>query len=162
MIEHIPALKIEANDDDTFTLEQDCSGNTSCVTVHKLHVRHLAETIGLLPSSGNRNLPSAAMLARRLKVLFERIKEVDDRLWSVPAHPPGSNMDDPDLWYSDATLSIAREFCADLDDAEPASHVPAGHLPVTRDAAVTTASGAQANPAGAGAGAGALQLTLEG
>lgn len=129
MNNRIPDLTIEHGDDGSFLLEQDGgSGNVDRIELHPTQVRYLAELAGLLPKSGNRCHPErlesgngyhppAPTLARRLRVLLERIRELDGRLWAVPVYPPGSANDDPDLWYSDATLAIAEEFCADLSVA---------------------------------------------
>lgn len=46
--ENIPALKIEANDDGTLSLEQDWVGNVDRVTVHPVHIRLVAERLGLV------------------------------------------------------------------------------------------------------------------
>lgn len=48
MTDNIPGLSIEANDDGTLTLQQDWSGNVDRVAVHPVHVRHLAERLGLI------------------------------------------------------------------------------------------------------------------
>lgn len=44
----IPGLKIEANGDGTITLEQEWSGNVDRVAVHSVHIRHLAEMLGMI------------------------------------------------------------------------------------------------------------------
>jgi len=46
--DNIPGLKIESNDDGTITLEQDWCGEVDRVAIHRLHVRHLAEQLGML------------------------------------------------------------------------------------------------------------------
>ncbi|WP_326537026.1 hypothetical protein [Pseudorhodoferax sp.] len=46
--DNIPALTIEANDDGTLTLQQDWCGNVDRVAVHRVHVRQLAEHMGLI------------------------------------------------------------------------------------------------------------------
>lgn len=47
--DNIPTLKIETNEDGTITLEQDWCGNAERVAVHTVHVRHLAERLGMVP-----------------------------------------------------------------------------------------------------------------
>ncbi len=46
--DNIPGLKIEANNDGTLTLEQDWCGNVDRVAIHPVHVRHLAERLGMV------------------------------------------------------------------------------------------------------------------
>lgn len=128
-------------------IEQDSGcGETDRVVLHPIHVRLIASEMGLL--EGNADAWSRVeTLERRLRILCERIGELDSRLWSVPVFPPGSKNDDPDLWYSDATLTIAQEFCADLapstapratsEPAAPkrAAPAPGGQLPLCEDGA---------------------------
>lgn len=46
--ENIPCLNIEANDDGTITLEQNWCGNAERVAIHPVHVRLLAEKLGMV------------------------------------------------------------------------------------------------------------------
>lgn len=46
--DNIPGLKIEANGDGTITLEQEWSGNVDRVAIHVVHIRHLAEKLGMV------------------------------------------------------------------------------------------------------------------
>lgn len=98
-------------------LEQDAGmGDVVVIDLHPMHVRLLASELGLLkgdPDAWRR----VEILERRLRLLAERIAELDDRLWAVPVCPPGSRNDDPDLYFSDATRVLAAEFVADLPAA---------------------------------------------
>ena len=48
MNDNIPSLKFEANGDGTITLEQEWSGNVDRVAIHSVHVRYLAERLGMV------------------------------------------------------------------------------------------------------------------
>jgi len=115
MNENIPALKIEAHEDGTMTLEQDWCGNIDRVTVHPLHLRCMAEAAGLIPS-GNGCHPSARTLARRLRTLLHRINQLDE--WLRETDRWGRVDLDMETTYSFATWELAHEFCADLGDGE--------------------------------------------
>lgn len=79
LTENIPQLGIESNDDGTITLEQDCSGNVDRVTIHPIHLRLMAERLGLLEKlSANTEQPTRAEQARdlnRLKRNMLRVRE---------------------------------------------------------------------------------------
>lgn len=129
--EHIPGLRVNLGDDDQVWIEQDFGGNISSVSLHRIHLRYLAEKLGLAPATDARALKTITQLERRLRVLRERIDFLDDWLLrcSDTAHADLSF----EQTYSSATLDIATEFCADLDDlvtgttAETAPH--SGALP---------------------------------
>ena len=124
--EHIPGLRVNLGDDDQVWIEQDFGGNISSVSLHRIHLRYLAEKLGLAPATDARALKTITQLERRLRVLRERIDFLDDWLLrcSDTAHADLSF----EQTYSSATLDIATEFCADLDDlvtgttAETAPH----------------------------------------
>lgn len=107
-------LSYELVDAETIRVEQSAgAGEAYAVDLHSVHVRLLASELGLMqgdPDAWRR----VATLERRLRVLRDRIETLDGRLWAVPVYPPGSDNSDPDLIYSDCTLDLANEFCADL------------------------------------------------
>lgn len=77
---NIPDLTIERNDDGTVTLEQNWSGNVDRVAVHTVHVRYLAEMLGLIerPAPGADRCIGIAELKRdndRLKRNMLRVHE---------------------------------------------------------------------------------------
>lgn len=160
MNENIPALKIEANDDGTLTLEQDWGGNVDRVTVHQVHLRFMAERLGLVReafASEADTLRTVATLKRRLRVLLDRIDRLDDMVRAAEAK--GHEDLEVESTFSYATWELATEFCADLDDLAPD---PAASRGVTQGhAASPTAPGATGAGAAASAAAPA-QLTLEG
>lgn len=75
-VDNIPGLKIEANDDGTLTLEQDWCGNVDRVAVHAVHVRHLAERLGLIASTtADKSVSELQRDADRLKRNMLRVRE---------------------------------------------------------------------------------------
>lgn len=144
---NIPGLKIEAHDDDTLTLEQDWSGNIDRVTVHALHLRFMAERMGLVrevSATEADTLRTVTTLKRRLRVLRERCEHLGRYLaiTSDSAHADLTYEQN----YSEATADIADEFCADLDDLAPCTAT--SHAGVTRDATGTSAGQTQQKPIG--------------
>lgn len=74
MNEHIPNLKIEANDDGTITLEQEWTGNVDRVAIHPCQLRLIAERLGMVQAV----TASGAELGRdndRLKRHLLRVRE---------------------------------------------------------------------------------------
>jgi hypothetical protein len=113
-MERIWDMSWELVDAETIRVEQSAGGGEAyAVDLHAIHVRLLASKLGLMQGDSNA-WRRVATLERRLRVLHDRIEDLDGRLWSVPVYPPGSDNSDPSLMYSDATLEIAREFVADL------------------------------------------------
>ena len=76
MNDNIPGLKIEANDDGTITLEQDWAGNVDRVAVHTVHVRHLAERLGMVREVS----ASDAELLRTERGRVAALRQENDRL----------------------------------------------------------------------------------
>lgn len=106
-------MAYELNDAGEVLIEQDTGGQVDRVYLHPIHVRLIASEMGLL--NGDEDAwRRVEALGRRLRLLRDRIADLDGRLWSVPTYPPGSNSDDADCIYSDATPALANEFCADL------------------------------------------------
>lgn len=119
MLDRIENLTIEVIDDADgrlIMLEQDSCGNISSVAIHPVHVRHLAEKLGLTHLADPTAQRTIASLTRRIRVLADRIESLHDFLINH------SDTKHADLtWeqtYSKATLDSADEFIAELDDAE--------------------------------------------
>lgn len=74
--ESIPGLKIEANGDGTITLEQEWSGNVDRVAIHTVHVRHLAEKLGMVREVS----ASDAELLRTERGRVAILRQENDRL----------------------------------------------------------------------------------
>src|SRR5688500_5864206 len=109
MREHIPELRIEPMDDDSplLLLEQDSGGNVDRIVIHPVHVRYLAERLGLAEATDIEASRTIARLARRMQTLTDRVVQLADRLNGC-LECPGEQA------YARATADLAAEFCADL------------------------------------------------
>lgn len=119
MNDDIPNLKIERMDDGLgdglILLEQrDNSGNVSSIAIHPIHLRHMAEKFGLVETSDPQARKTIGALARRLRLLRDRIDHLGDYLTNYSDHAH-ANLD-YEMTYITATAALADEFCADLDD----------------------------------------------
>ncbi|MDR3453815.1 MAG: hypothetical protein P4L96_13645 [Rhodoferax sp.] len=118
MNDDIPALKIERMDDGIgdglILLEQDSGGNIDRVAIHPVHLRYLAEKMGLVETSDPQALKTIAKLQRRMLLLRDRIEHLSYWLHSL------SDFKHADLSYEQAhvagTEDMADEFCADFAD----------------------------------------------
>lgn len=114
--ENIPSLKIEPCEDGTVMLEQDWCGNVDRVSIHPIHLRFMAEKLGMVPAVTAQEMEQAHRAStweRRLRVLCSRIERLDEMLQAVPVYPEGKD-DDPATVFSAATRELAQEFCAEL------------------------------------------------
>lgn len=125
--DNIPELKIEfmadGQGDGLILLEQDSCGNVDRVAIHPIHLRYMAEKMGLIEASDPQAAKTIATLARRLQLLNSRIQHLDNWLRTL------SDSDHADLNYeigfSGGTSDMAAEFCAELDDLDPQAAAPA-------------------------------------
>lgn len=138
IIAELPDLRVEvSHSEDMVILQQNSStGPASRIAIHKWQVRMLAGHFGLLKRMPMSESKVAVTLARRLRVLQERI----DHLSHYLHHH--SDMERADLsyeqLYSLATCEIADQFVIDLNDlVEPTSDLCSGG---PKGAAQTTAS----------------------
>ena len=121
-------------EDDAVTIEQDTgAGEVNTVWLHPIHIRLLATEMGMLKGDLDQ-ARRVGTLERRLRLLRDRIKDLDQLLWSVPSFPPDSTSEDCIL--SSALLDLANEFCAEFEVTE--SH-PC--QPVTGDTGAVSARG---------------------
>jgi hypothetical protein len=114
---NIPELTIEFNDDGSreqlISLEQDNCGTRNFVAIHPIHVRYMAEQVGLVETGDLQTQKTIATLSRRLLCLRDRVDHLTNRLM---AH---SGIENSDILYEQtyarATADLALEFCVDLD-----------------------------------------------
>ena len=124
MNDNIPDLKIEMmNDghgDGLILLEQDSGGNIDRVAIHPIHLRYMAEKMGLLESSDPTAQKTIATLQRRMISLRDRIENLSDWMAEFSDHRHA------DLSYEtnqlDAMADLAREWCCDFEEPEPAAN----------------------------------------
>jgi len=134
MNDRIPNLTIERREDGSFVLEQDNGSTIERVGLHESQARHLAIMAGLMPADST-YMPPGWVLARRLRVLKERINDLDDQLRRVAAS--GHEVLDEELVFSMASWELAIEFCADL---APPQQGPHSSPAITPEATVSRSS----------------------
>lgn len=119
MNDNIPELKIERLDDETgslIMLEQDSGGNIDRVAIHPIHIRYMAEQMGLVKTSDPQATATIAALERRLRMLKDRIGHLADY---IAKHSDHEHADlSYELTYAVATADIADEFVAEMDGEE--------------------------------------------
>lgn len=124
MNDNIPDLKIElmtdGQGDGLILLEQDSGGNIDRVAIHPIHLRYMAEKMGLVLSSDPTAAKTTATLQRRMVALRDRINNLADWMARHSDHKHA------DLSYEttqlDAMADLAREWCHDFDKSEQDAH----------------------------------------
>ena len=129
MNERFEQLTIEIADDKKgrfIILRQEGCGNSESVAIHPMHLRYIAEKIGLIPTTDPQAARTIATLQRRLGVLHQRIESLHGYLLNNSDHKHADLS--YELTYATATLDIADEFCAEFESAEAANEpvAPAG------------------------------------
>lgn len=123
MNDSIPDLKIEHIDDGVgdglIMLTQDNCGNVDSVAIHPLHLRYMAEKMGLIESSDPKAQKTIATLTRQLLALRERIDHLADWLANHSDHKHADLS--YEMTYATATADIAEAFCYDLSESGIAS-----------------------------------------
>lgn len=122
----IPHLKIERLENGCIRLENTDCGDSYVVDIHPLHLRYMAEKLGLVGAMSETEaqaLRAVDRLTRRLNVLHERIAKMDSWLWE---HRDFDEADiNVEVWFSKATLDLSTEFQAEI--AEASRHVTPRH-----------------------------------
>ncbi len=105
-------------------LEQDAGfGEVSRIELHPIHVRLLAERVGILaPSSDIEADRAIARLCRQMRILHARIDQLDDRLNAAAQR--GHEDLEAETIYSFATWELATEFLEELPDGISAGNSP--------------------------------------
>lgn len=114
----IPHLMIERLENGCIRLENESAGDSYVVDIHPLHLRFMAEKLGLvreMSASETDALRMVDKLARRLKVLHERVMQMDHWLWE---HQDATCADiSIEIWYSAGTLDLSNEFQAEIAES---------------------------------------------
>lgn len=122
----IPHLKIERLANGCIRLENESMGDSYMVDVHPLHLRYMAEQLGLVGAMSDTEaqaLRTVDKLTRRLNLLHERIAKMDSWLWE---HRDFDEADiNVEVWFSKATLDLSTEFQAEISEAS--RHVTPRH-----------------------------------
>lgn len=112
----IPHLNIEVLDNGNIRLENESMGDCCAVDVHPMHLRLVAEKMGLVETSDPQAQKTIAALTRRLHVMRDR---VDHLAYWLANHSDGQHADlSYELTYATATADIAGEFCAELEGVQ--------------------------------------------
>ncbi len=123
----IPELKIERMDDGTgdglILLTQDSGGNIDRVAIHPIHLRYMAEKMGLIETSDPTAHKTIATLTRRLQLLRDRVDHLADWLANHSDHKHADLT--YELTYARATADIAASFHGEMMDTEPQEAAPA-------------------------------------
>ena len=127
MNDNIPDLKIElmadGQGDGLILLEQDSGGNLDRVAIHPLHLRYMAEKMGLIETSDPTTQKTIVTLQRRMVALRDRIESMADWMAKYSDHKHA------DLSYEttqlDAMADLAREWCHDFEGADRTQDNPA-------------------------------------
>ena len=124
MNDNIPELKIEMTDDGQgdglIFLEQDSCGNIDCVAIHPIHLRYMAEKMGLVESSDPTAAKTIATLQRRMLALRDRIESLADWMARYSDHKHADLSHETTLLH--AMADLAREWCHDFEELEQAAH----------------------------------------
>lgn len=101
-------------DGDDVNLEQDMGcGEVHRVTLHRIHLRMLAEKAGLLVPASNIEADwIIARLSRQLRLLADRIDRLDTMMLGIAEK--GRECVDEECAYSAASCELASEFVDDL------------------------------------------------
>lgn len=146
----IPGLKIEANGDGTITLEQEWSGNVDRVAIHSVHVRYLAEMLGLIerPAPGADRCIGIAELKRENDRLRRQHLRLREHMLSLQIdfarHADHQHADlSAEMLRINAVVDLMDLVCSDFED-DYTAHEPSENPRVAQ--AEPSASGAVAAP----------------
>ena len=124
MNDNIPELKIEMMADEhgsLIILEQDSGGNLDRVAIHPIHLRYMAEKMGLITTNDPQALKTIAALQRRMQALRDRIESLAD--W-MAQHSDHKHADlSHETTQLNAMADLAREWCHDFDEPEQDAYI---------------------------------------
>ena len=168
----IPHLKIERLENGCIRLENESAGDSYVVDVHPLHLRYMAEQLGLIREVSASDAEiirtlrgqladserTVTRLARRMRLLQQRTAFIQNWLCTQSDNEHADLSYEMD--YTTATMQICDEFCEELDDmlqrsgnASTVTELTPGNaktdgLPVGNPAETQPVSKACANPSG--------------
>ena len=121
MNDNIPELKIEMMADEQgslILLEQDGGGDLDRIAIHPIHLRYMAEKMGLITTNDPQILKTIAALQRRMLALRDRIENLSD--W-MAQHSDHKHADlSHETTQLNAMADLAREWCYDFEEIEQA------------------------------------------
>ena len=133
MNDSIPDLKIELMDDaqgdGLILLEQDSGGNIDRVAIHPIHLRYMAEKMGMVGTSDPQALKTIATLQRRMVALRDRIDTLHHYLVNHSDHKHADLS--YEVTYATACIDLADDFCAEFDTPPTDGGLPLHSMQVT-------------------------------
>ena len=112
----IPHLNIEVLENGCIRLENESMGDSYVVDIHPVHLRHIAEKMGLVDSSDPTAAKTITTLQRRMVALRDRNENLENWMARFSDHKHA------DLSYEtnqlNALADLAREWCYDFDSEE--------------------------------------------
>ena len=124
MNDSIPDLKIELMDDSQgdglILLEQNSCGNIDRVAIHPIHLRYMAEKMGLVESGDPTAAKTIDTLQRRMVALRDRIESLADWMARYSDHKHADLSHETTLLH--AMADLAREWCHDFEESEQGAH----------------------------------------
>jgi hypothetical protein len=118
---HLIAEQINDNSGPGIMLTQEDGGNgPETIVVHPWQLRGVCEQFGLLANEQG-SAKAIASLERRLSALRDRCETLHEFLCNSSAHKHADLT--LEVSFATATVDIANEFCADIDQAVGAIHV---------------------------------------
>lgn len=110
----IPHLNIEVLPGGLIRLENESMGDSYVVDLHPVHLRHIAEKMGLVESSDPTAARTIATLQRRMLALRDRVDNITEWMEKFSDHKQA------DLTYEMTQLhalqDLACEWCLDFED----------------------------------------------
>lgn len=104
-------------------LEQDAGcGETVVVSLHRIHLEHIAQLMGLAQPDGAAQ-KAFARVYRQMTRLRDMAEDLADFLRSVPSYPPGKVSEDVQM--ADALLETVEEYLFEIDQEMPAAQTNA-------------------------------------
>ena len=95
-------------------MEQNSCGNVDRVAIHSIHLRYMAEKMGLMATSDPQALKTIAALQRRMLALRDRIESLADWMAQYSDHKHADLSHE--ITQLNAMADLAREWCFEFED----------------------------------------------
>lgn len=120
MTETIPDLDIASTTDGLIELQQQNGfEDPDCIRVHPMHIRVMAEKLGLIDQSDPISLCTVRRLQRQMVLLRNRIEHLDDWLSTCSDHREDLTHE---VMLVEALKDLVSEFTADFREVSASCH----------------------------------------